>query len=153
MQKTYGVVVTVVVILVTGFCVLIILSLIPYFSVIGLVATGVVFILLACISVLMVSFTWSRMGVWGKQRRLLVAGEIVVYLAPNGELLHLSATHEAAKVVPAQQSKALPAPKRTMDKAHIEELQSHGVGLRTIAEGAGMTYYEIQKIASGKSAD
>lgn len=153
MQKMRVVVMAVVVILSSGFCVLIIVSLIPYFSVIGLVATGVVFILLGCIAVLMLSFTWSRMGIWGKRRRLLVAGDIVVYLAPNGELLHLSATHEAAKVVPAAQSKALPAPKRTMDKAHIEELQSHGIGLRTIAEGAGMTYYEIQKIASGKSGD
>jgi|SRR5450631_2221545 len=153
MQKMRVVAVAVVVILSSGFCVLIIVSLIPYFSVIGKAATVVVFILLGCISTLMVSFTWSRIGVWSHRRHLLIAGDVVAYLAPNGELLHLSATHEAAKVVPAQQSKALPAPKRTMDKAHIEELQSHGIGLRTIAEGAGMTYYEIQKIASGKSGD
>lgn len=151
MQKMRVVVVAVVVILSTGFCVLIIVSLIPYFSVIGLVATGVVFILLACIAMLMVSFTWSRMGVWAHRRRLLVAGEIVVYLAPSGELLHLSATQESAKVVPSlPQSKVLTAPKRTMDKAHIDELQSNGIGLRSIAESAGMTYYEIQAIASGK---
>ena len=153
MQRIYVATVIVVVILATGFCVIVITSLIPYFSVIGLVATGVVMVLLLCLAVLMVSFTWSRMGVWGKQRRLLVVGDVVAYLDRSGDLVHLSAIHEQAKVVPAAQSKALTAPKRTMDKVTIAEMQDKGMSLRTIAESAGMTYYEIQKIASGKSGD
>lgn len=152
MQKMRVVVVAVVVILSSGFCVLIIVSLIPYFSVIGLVATGVVFILLACIATLMVSFTWSRIGVWGKRRRLLVAGDIVAYIAPDGSLMHLSAMHEQAKLPPAPVTvKELPAGKDTRsDKETVLELFEKGTTLRTIAEVTGLSYYQVQKITSGK---
>ena len=61
-----------------------------------------VFILLACIATLMVSFTWSRIGVWGKRRRLLVAGDIVAYIAPDGSLMHFSAMHEQEKFLHRQ---------------------------------------------------
>src|SRR5450631_1965452 len=108
MQKMRVVAVAVVVILSSGFCVLIIVSLIPYFSVIGKAATVVVFILLGCISTLMVSFTWSRIGVWSHRRHLLIAGDVVAYLAPNGELLHLSATHEAARSYLRSKAKRCP---------------------------------------------
>src|SRR6266542_293966 len=95
-QKVFLVALAAVIVLAVGFCVIIITSLIPYFSFIGEVATGVVVVLLACISLLIMSFTWSRMGVWGNRRRLLVAGEVVAYLTTKGEIVHLSAQHEAA---------------------------------------------------------
>jgi len=153
MQKMRVVVVTVVVILSTGFCVLIIVSLIPYFSVIGRAATVVVIVLLACIATLMLSFTWSRIGVWSHRRHLLIAGDVVVYLDDSGKLLHLSAMHEQAKLPAPQQVtvKELPAPKEpTVDKETVLELYSHGNTLRTIAETTGLSYYQVQKITSGK---
>lgn len=153
MQKAYLIAVITVIVLATGFCVLIITSLIPYYGFIGIAATGVVVVLLLCISVLMVAFTRRCLGVWDLRRRTLIAGEVIAYLTPTGELLHLSATQEAAKVAPVAQGKALPQPKRTMDRAQIMELHEKGIGLRSIADAANMTFYEVQQIYSGKKGD
>jgi len=153
-QKVFIVALVAVIILATGFCVIIITSLIPYFSFIGKMAVVVVGVLLACISLLIMSFTWSRMGVWGNRRRLLVAGDVVAFLTTKGEIVHLSAQHEAAKVpLPGVTVKEIAAPKEqqpTSDKETVLELFDRGISLRNICDSTGLTYYQVQKITSGK---
>jgi hypothetical protein len=149
MQRLFLIALAAVIILAIGFCTLIIVSVIPYFAFIGKVATGVVVVLLGCIAVLMISFTWSQIGVWHHRRQTIVAGEVVAYLSNAGEIIHLSAVHEQAKVPPPQ-VRALPAPKDTADKETVLELYDKGIALRTIAESTGLTYYQVQQITSGK---
>lgn len=152
MQKVRVVAVIIVITLSTGFCVFLTITLIPHMTLIGYVAAGTVIVGLVCVSLLMVSFTWSKMGAWGKQRRLLVAGEVVAYLDRSGEFVHLSAIHEQAKV-PTQVVKALPAPKESTESSRetVMELYDKGISLRTIAEKTGLTYYKVQQITSGKA--
>lgn len=151
MQRLFLITLAVVVILATGFCVLMILSLIPFFHVIGYAATGVVFVLLACIAVLMVSFTLSRIGIWRHRARTIVAGEIVAYIHDD-QIIHLSAEHEKAKVpaLPPPQEKVQPSPKPTADKETVLELYEKGTSLRNIVDATGLSYYQVQKITSGK---
>ncbi len=154
MQKVFLVALAAVIVLAVGFCVIIITSLIPYFSFIGKMAVGVVGVLLVCISLLIMSFTWSRIGNWSYRRRLLVSGDVVVFLRLDGKIEHLSAQHEAAKVpLPGVTVKEIAAPKEqpTSDKETVLELFDKGISLRNIADSTGLTYYQVQKITSGKA--
>ncbi len=147
MQRLFLLGMAAVVILAIGFVTIIVVSILPYFSLIGKVATGVVIVLLCCLAALMASFTWSRIGIWQHRRRTIVAGDIVVYVRSDGEMAHLSAMHEQAKVpVTIQAEKALPAPKKPeVDSETLSELFEKGISLRNIAESTGLKYYQVQK--------
>jgi|SRR5579859_4531268 len=125
-------------------------SLWPYFSLIGKVAAGVVIVGLVCTSLLMVAFTYNRVCMWNNRRRLVIAGEVVAYLAHDGTFIHLSAQHEAAKVIPQVTVKEIAAPKPVADKETVLELFNTGTSLRNIADITGLTYYQVQQITSGK---
>src|SRR6266496_4381945 len=98
MQKLFLTSMAVVVVLATGFCIIVITSIIPYFPIIGKMAVVVVGVMLFCLAVLILFFTWSRIALWINRRRLLVAGDVVVYHNADGTFAHLSAIHERAKV-------------------------------------------------------
>jgi hypothetical protein len=150
MQRLFLITLAVVVILATGFCVLIIVSLIPFFHVIGFAATAVVFVLLACIATLMVSFTLSRIGIWRHRARTIVAGEIVAYIQ-DGQIIHLSAEHEKAKVPLPAPVKELPPPSKKPevdDETVLDLYNKHGVSLHSIAESTGISYHQVRKIVN-----
>jgi phage terminase large subunit-like protein len=149
MQRLTLIALATVIILATGFCALIFVSLVPHFAVIGLVATGVVIVLLCCVAALAVSFTWSQMGVWHHRRHTIVAGEVVAYVEPDGEIVHLSAEHEQAKV-PLPAARALPEPKPAADTDTVLELYDQGNSLRDIVKLTNLSYYQVQKITSEK---
>ncbi len=155
MQRLFLIAMAAVVILAIGFVTIIVVSILPYFDLIGKVATGVVIVMLACLAALMLSFTWSRIGIWQHRRRTIIAGDIVVYVGRDGELSHLSAMHEQAKVpVTIQAEKALPAPKKPeVDEDTVLELFDHGSSIRSIAAATGLTYYQVQKITSKRAAN
>lgn len=54
------------------------ISLVPYKSIIGLTAAGVVMVGLLCIAILMIAFTGNRIGAWSIKRRIIAHGEVVV---------------------------------------------------------------------------
>jgi hypothetical protein len=86
------------VILSVGLVTIVVVSVIPHFELIGWFAAGVVIICLCCIAVGVLAFTFSRIGLWKNQRGILRAGDVVVYIDKNGDVRHLSAIHERAKV-------------------------------------------------------
>src|SRR5579885_2042041 len=147
MQRLFLIAMAAVIVLAVGFVTIIVVSILPYFDLIGKVATGVVLVMLACLAALMASFTWSRLGVRQLRRRTIIAGDTVVYVQRDGELSHLSAMHEQAKgPVTIQAEKALPAPKKPeVDEDTVVELFERGISLRNIAESTGLKYYQVQK--------
>ncbi len=144
MQRLFLIAMAAVIVLAVGFVTIIVVSIIPYFSLIGKVATGVVIVMLCCLAALMASFTWSRIGIWGHRRRTIIAGEVVAYLDTDGKIVHLSAMHEQAKV-PLPAPKELPAPKPPVDSETLNEMFDKGISLRNIAESTGLKYYQVQK--------
>ena len=154
LQRFYLAAVAAVLVLVIGFVAIIVTSLIPYFGVIGKMASVVVGVGLFCLCLLMISFTWLKIGVWGNRRHLLISGEVVAFVDRSGAIVHLSAQHEAAKVpLPQTVVKELPSPSEqapTMDDETVRELHQKGLSNRDIAKATGMTYYAIQKITSEK---
>ena len=157
MQRLYLIAMAAVVVLAIGFCTLIIVSLIPYFSVVGWMSLALVAIALLCGCALLLSFTWSLMGRMSNRRHLLIAGEIVAYLGRNNEITHLSAMHEAAKIpLPQTVIKEIAAPKEqaaTVDDETVMELDNKGTTLRSIVEATGLSYYAVQKTTSAKRSD
>lgn len=125
------------------------LSLLPYVGIIGSVAAGTVIVGLACVAALMVSFTLTRIGAWSMRRRLLVAGDVVVYLGRNG-IEHLSAMHEQAKIPAPAQVSVEEVPEVTDET--ILELWRKGLSLRTIEQATGAKYHRIQKLTSEAKA-
>ncbi len=152
LQRLYLAALAALLVLVIGFMAIIITSLIPYFGLIGELMVGVVGVGLFCLCLLMLAFTRLKIGVWGNRRRMLISGDVVVYLGAGGKLEHLSAQHEAAKVpLPQTVVHELPAPKEqppTVDDELVMELYDKGCSLRTIATSTGLTYYQVQKITS-----
>lgn len=123
-------------------------SLVPYFSLIGKVAAGVVITMLACVAILAAVFTYSLASNMLAKRHLIVAGEVVAYIAPNRTFIHLSAQHEAAKLPPASVVTVDEVP--TATDTTILELWGKGLSLRDIEKVTGRKYHEIQKITSEK---
>ena len=123
-------------------------SLVPYFSLIGKVAAGVVITMLACVAILSGVFTYSLASNMLAKRRLIVAGEVVAYLGPNKTFIHLSAQHEAAKLPPATVVTVDETPTATDNT--ILELWGKGLSLRDIEKVTGRKYHEIQKLTSEK---
>lgn len=144
-QRLFFLALAFVVILAVGLLAFLFASLWPYFFIIGKVATGVVIVLLLCTAALMVSFTYTKVCNWHTSRHMMVSGEVVVYLASNGDFVHLSAEHERAK---------LPSPSATVvdakpsDKETVLELYDAGLSIREVAEKTGVSFYYVQKWTS-----
>jgi hypothetical protein len=150
-QRLFFVSLTAVAILSLGLVTIVVVSVIPHFFIIGWVATGVVIVCLVCIAIGVVAFTFSRVGLWGHQRNIVRSGEVVVYIDGSGQIKHLSAAHERAKIPQL----ALPSPagdeendedELPMADADVIDLYNHGASERTIAEAAGMSRYQVRKV-------
>lgn len=137
------------------------ISLVPYFSLIGKVAAGLVITGLCCVAAILVTFTWTRIGIFfarlKKERlhaNLLVSGDVVVLLHTDGRYDHLSALHEAARH-PAQ----IMAPRAentvdaVSDDATVIEFYNEGMTYETIMEATNLKYNKVQRIiAEAKKA-
>ena len=121
-------------------------SLVPYFSLIGKVAAGVLITMLACVAILAGVFTYSLASNMLAKRRLIVAGEVVAYLGPNKTFIHLSAQHEAAKLPIAPMVTITEDPTATDET--VLELWRKGLSLRDIVKVTGRKYHEVQEITS-----
>lgn len=132
------------------------ISIIPYFDIIGKVAAGLVITGLVCVASILVTFTWTKIGIFfarlKKERlhaNLLVSGEVVVLLRPNGQYEHLSALHEAARhparIVEAATATGNDDDEPGADDNTIMELWSQGNSLRDIARDTNTTFYHVQK--------
>lgn len=147
-QRLFIISLTTVVILTLGLVTIVVVSVIPHFSIIGWVATGVVIVCLVCVAIGVIAFTFSRIGLWQNQRNILHVGEVVVLLTSDGKVMHLSAAHERAKV--PQIVQALPSGEEEeelpMAEVDIIDLYNHGSSERTIAEAAGMSRHQVRKV-------
>lgn len=123
------------------------ISMMPYTNIIGLTAAGVVIVGLLCVAVLMVSFTGNKIGAWTMRKRLLVAGEVVVFMDKDGQYYHLSAEHEQAKIAPPR---ITAAKDESASDETILELYERGLTLQDIVERTRCTYYRVQKVCSAK---
>lgn len=153
MQKLFILAWSAVVIVVIALMVLLYVSLIPHFGEIGDAMIWVIRIGLACGTLLMLVGTWSLIGsLLAKRRRdqsherVIVAGEVVAYLAPDGTFVHLSAQHEAAKI-PMHTTVA--AEPMTSDETIIELFEG-GMSRRAIAKQLDIPYNRVQKLLEGK---
>jgi len=157
-EKLFVVFWTAVTIIAIGIMVILYVSLIPHFHEIGNAATALLFLALICAGAVLVAFTYSFIGIALARRKhehlmsqVITSGEVVAAIV-EGNVIHLSAMHEAAKV-----PSALPAPKEekpdnTPDEKTILELYDKGLSLRTIATSLGTTYHQVRKVTSHKSA-
>jgi hypothetical protein len=139
---------------------LLFVSLIPFFHAIGLVATGALFVLLACGVVLVVSFTYTRVSIMlATRNHSRLMSRVVQFgdggaaaLDHTGQWVHLSSVHEQAKVpLPQTIVQSLPSPKKPdpwTDEATILELWQTGNTLQTICESTGMPYNVVQRVTS-----
>lgn len=145
---------------VAGVFVLLYVSLLPYFRQIGLGATVSLYVFLACACVIAISFTYNFVLTRAANRRRaqrhadLVTHEQYAIYIPGGDIsrmIHVSALHEQARVVPA-----LPAPddedeqedKEPADDLTVLSLWEKGISLRKIAAQTNRSYSDVQKITS-----
>jgi hypothetical protein len=148
MQRLFVIAWTSVVVVAIGLMVLLYVSLIPHFGEIGDAMIWVIRIGLACGTTLMLVATWSLAGsLLAKRRRdksherVIVAGEVVAYLAPDGTFVHLSAQHEAAKVPPVKVPE-LPSPDPRWDA--VLDLRRDGKGMHQIAKDLKVPYNRVR---------
>ncbi|SRR6266487_283748 len=85
-----------------------IISTLPYMSIIGKAVTGFLIVVLGCLSLLALASTWHLIGILRAHKRrkvlnsrVIVSGDVVVLARTDGTYSHLSAEHEAAKLLPA----------------------------------------------------
>ena len=76
--------------------------------------------------------------------RVVAAGDVVAMFSVSGDLLHLSALHEQAKL-PQLQLQPPYEEQPSIDEWRILGLRSKGMALKDIATACGTTYYVVQK--------
>ncbi len=124
------------------------LSLWPYFPIIGKLLIGLLAVLIGCAAFLTVTWTYHRIALMTIHRRNhVIAVDGVVVLIRNGEIQHLSAQHEAAKV------KQIEGPKVTIKEVSEEEddpsdleilsLAEKGVSGRQIEKRLGLSHHKV----------
>ncbi len=151
-QKLFIIAVLIVIIIVGTIMGLIAVSLIPHFGEIGNVSTWALFIVLGCGVSLAVAFTWYRIKFMRIRSQILTHGDVMVFRNQDGSFEHLSAEHVRAGVpLPPVTVKELPEHAASSSEDTVLELYSKGVSLRNIAQATNLTYYQVQKITSGKS--
>lgn len=139
--------------------VLLYVSVLPFFHQIGIAATVLIITGIGCTLLLMVSFTYSRIGILLSNRRraklherLIVHGDMAFWVPPTGikasDIYDASARHVAAGV-----PRMLPAPKDEPmlepDEETIIGIYNGGtIGMKELAQKLGTTYYQVQKTVS-----
>ncbi len=160
MQRLYILALGFVVTLGGALGILMYVSLIPFIHYVGIAVLGLLGLGAGCVSLLMAAYTYSQVGVMLARRkqaryceRVIVAGDVVAYLTDQGQLMHLSAEHERAKLLPDQTMVvgAAAAQDDAALKKDVVQLYLSGNSLREIAAMLGISYYKAQKWA--KEAD
>jgi hypothetical protein len=138
-------------------------SLIPYFTPIGIATASVVIVGLGCVAIMLLSFTYNRVSVWASDRRqkqllsrVVIVNDLAAYLSPNGTWEHLSAQHEAAKVPQIAPPATVIESDNSVPDSTILELQAHGLSLRSIEKALAsqnVKYHRIQKVCSEAKKD
>src|SRR6266567_1617036 len=151
-QRMFIIVWSVIGILITGLCVIVITSLIPYYNIVGKMALVVVAMALLCLIVLMFSFTKSRVSIWHNRERLIIAGDVVAYINQAGLIENLTAQNYAAQIAPNVTVRQIAPPAQQVeqdtssDEDTVRDLIVRGTALKSIAESTGWTYYRVQKL-------
>lgn len=123
-------------------------ALIPYMSLIGMVCILLFLVMAGCASMLMVTFTRTAMITMHRRANIIAHNDIMAY-HHNGELIHLSAIHEEAKIRVKEIAPPIEVIEQpTVDDNTVIDLFNKGVSLRNIAQSTGLTYYAVQKITS-----
>ncbi len=145
---------TAITIIMIAIAIMMYVSLVPHFFLIGWIMLIVVSVLLACGVALIVTFTLAQASIWWNRRNLIVAGEVVAYRRADGSFEHLSAMHVSAGLLPQQalsreddEEDEPPEPQES-DDATIIDLYNSGLTLQNIAQSTGATYYRVQKVVS-----
>ena len=81
------------------------------------------------------------------QSRVIAHNDVVVVFSDAGELLHLSALHEQAKL-PQLQLQAPQEKGPTADEWRVLHLRSQGLKLEDIATVTGWKYNKVQKVCA-----
>ena len=148
-QRLFIIAWTAVVIVFIGLMVMVYVSLIPHFFIIGWIAFIVLCIFLGYAVILGGAITFNQIGIWNNRRRTIVQRDVVAYLKDDGTFEHLSAQHEAAKI-----PRMLPAPKDeklVMDDKTIIELYRGGNTLMQIVEAGkpvDLKYNRVQAVVA-----
>lgn len=137
---------------------LLFVSLIPFFPMIGKVSMAVLIIALTCVSILMLTFTYSQAGIMLSRRsqarvneRVIIAGDVVIIPQGDGTYFHASALHEQAKIAPPVAPPVVVEGDASVSDDTILELHSKGLSLRDIEKvlsSQGVKYHRIQKVTS-----
>ncbi len=143
---------TAITIIMIAIAIMMYVSLVPHFFLIGWIMLIVVSVLVACGIALIVTFTIAQASIWWNRRNLIVAGEVVAYRRSDGSFEHLSAVHVSAGLLPQVRSNEdegdeQPEP-RESDDATIIELYNRGLTLQSVAQATGATYYRCQKVVA-----
>lgn len=135
-----------VVIVLIGLMIMLYVSLIPHFTIIGDIAFVVLCIFLGYGVVLGGYGTYHLIATWALNRKVIVRGEVVAYLDKSNTFTHLSAMHEQAKIPPPAQVTV--QEDRASEDDVVVELWQKGMSLRDIVKATGRKYHEVQKITS-----
>ena len=145
MQRLFILAWSALVIVVIGLMVMLYVSLIPHFFLIGDIAFVVLCVFLLYGVILGGYGTYHLIATWSINRRVIVRGEVVAYLdRTNNTFTHLSAQHEAAKVLPQPQVtvKELPSPDPRWDA--VLDLRKDGKGMHAIAKELKVPYNRVR---------
>ena len=127
------------------FEVVLLVALWPYLPIVGKAIAGLLVTCCVCGAVYVVTITWQRI----RAPRVIVAEGVVVMLARDGSYHHLSAQHEAAKLLPAP---VIVTEERrddeNVERSKILNLRAKGRSLREIERELDIPYNRVQKICS-----
>src|SRR5260370_36507487 len=103
MQRLFIIAWSAAVIVVIGLMVMLYVSLIPHFFLIGDIAFVVLCVFLLYGVILGGYGTFHLIATWSNSRKVIAIGEVVAYRRTDGKFEHLSAEHTRAKILPQAQ--------------------------------------------------
>ncbi len=161
MSKLFITVLLIVLIICTALAVMLYVSLVPYFGLVGKIAIVCLIILAACAMIFAIMFTfthsltmWHNMQHARQARDFVQMGEVVIWIKKN-DFVHVSALHEAAKVptlspgiVDQDTPDELPAiaEKKEVNEQGILAFHEQGASERSIAAFYDIPRNQIRKV-------
>ena len=135
-------------ILLLPFEIAILVGLWPFLPLVGKAFAGMLVTCCVCGAVYVVALTWQRITA----PRLIVEGEVVVMLLRDGQHKHLSAEHEAAKLLPQARTDVTEIPnvlsaedKELIERSKVLALRyEQGMGMHAIEKELGIPYNKVR---------
>ena len=147
MQRLFILAWSAVVIVVIALMVLLYVSLIPHFGIIGDAALIALIIVLGCGVSLTIAFTYNKIASWNLRRRLVTFADTgASFRERDGTWTHLSGIHQQMSLPPPTTVTVKEEPQAADDA--IVELWQKGMSLRDIVRVTGRKYHEVQRITS-----